>query len=752
MMSSKKGKKRPCACGHKFLALDTHSLCVKCRSCNRTKMCKICAKWSQKEWSSFSPSDEVSTASTLVSDSSSGRSVGQSPLIAGGELADAATASSIGSQSSVPEESSDISPSVPVRPSPIPIGISHPSAEPSPAVSAMDVSPPYLAPQQAQIATSSQPVPAISSMAPYSAALYSGQVSQTAAYQHPDLANRLRPGIPSSSPWSSEGALFHHASYAGAFPQSTPPWAAPFRGRSDHNLFYSQSDFSSGSVSSINHPISSTHVPATPPTSTPSELSQVLSGMSDLIALMRQERQSSPSATVTTASTEGACPPPARTSSPSDGTTQTSTTTSQTVSQPPKSNAPAAKSKTSTPSRRSAAHRYGTSVHSEDDIISTSSGSRSEHDDQDSISVHAPTGEFDDEQNLSDGEGARSSASATKSASAEVDDAQATAEQSKEFKVDKYFSRCVAKVYEAFGDECPQPEAPISMTSISSRQLDRAQKRISTRSLPVTGSLLDGTDKVVQEIQGTRSNSVPLPLGKYPTLPSQERARRYRVHDCLFGAGLPKLDSDAHKVDSYPNSFKTVPLDRTAIHSLGHTVNANVRASIYADWMFALIHEKFKDQIRDTPDEEIFRAMSHIILNQLEFSVRTSASLQLMERDAFLNRSESKLTEELKAKARILPLDRKNLFAGKLEDFAEKATQHAQRNSWIDKPAKDAPPTPYRPKQSTNKPKPKGKAQYNRNQRARPQPYNKDQRGKNKNYKPFSTPATSNAGQSGQRS
>ena len=141
----------------------------------------------------FSPSDEHSTASTPVSDSSSGRLVSQSPLIAGGELADTATASSIGSQSSVPEESSDISPSVRVRPPPIPIGISHSSAEPFPAVSAMDVSPPYLAPQQAQIATSSQPVPAISSMAPFFAAFYSGQVSQTAAYQRPDLANRLRP-------------------------------------------------------------------------------------------------------------------------------------------------------------------------------------------------------------------------------------------------------------------------------------------------------------------------------------------------------------------------------------------------------------------------------------------------------------------------------------------------------------------------------------------------------------------------------
>ena len=122
------------------------------------------------------------------------------------------------------------------------------------------------------------------------------------------------------------------------------------------------------------------------------------------------------------------------------------------------------------PSRRSATHRYGSPVLSEDDDT-YSSVSQSEYDVRDSISVHVPRGAFHDERNASEGETTRSAGSAAKSAPAEAeqDDARSTTGENKESKFEKYFSRCVARVYEAFGDQCPQPEAPDTMLSPTSQ-------------------------------------------------------------------------------------------------------------------------------------------------------------------------------------------------------------------------------------------------------------------------------------------
>ena len=57
VMSSR--KKRVCDCGQKFSVSDKHTLCVACRACSRMSMCDICSVWSQKEWSTFSPTLDV---------------------------------------------------------------------------------------------------------------------------------------------------------------------------------------------------------------------------------------------------------------------------------------------------------------------------------------------------------------------------------------------------------------------------------------------------------------------------------------------------------------------------------------------------------------------------------------------------------------------------------------------------------------------------------------------------------------------
>ena len=124
--------------------------------------------------------------------------------------------------------------------------------------------------------------------------------------------------------------------------------------------------------------------------------------------------------------------------------------------------------------------------------------------------------------------------------------------------------------------------------------------------------------------------------------------------------------------------------------------------------------------------------------------------LLLLERDAFLNRPSVQLSEELKGRARVAPLDSKALFAGQLAELAQKATQDVQSNAWLfgqNKSKLDSPKNVSRSKQSAKKGKAGGKSQ-TKTQKVRSQPYNNRYKGK----KPFTASTSSGPAQGGQRS
>ena len=278
------------------------------------------------------------------------------------------------------------------------------------------------------------------------------------------------------------------------------------------------------------------------------------------------------------------------------------------------------------------------------------------------------------------------------------------------------------------------------------------EKKSDPRSLPNSLALKAAIGKVQGEIQGSEPNTLPLPIGKLPVIPSNMRSKRYRTHDSLFTSGFPKLDEDAVKVDDKAGNFKSVPVDRTAMRTVGHTLNSAIRAFSYADWLMARL-VRIAESV-DHPDEflDLTRALGTSLVHGLEYSVRTHAMLQLLERDAFLNRPSVQLTDELKGRARVVPLDPNALFAGKLAGFAKEATKDVQSNAWLfgrDGRRLDAPRSGSQSKQSTKKAKGGGKTQ-SKDQKTRAQPFSRGQRGRGK--KPFSSSQASAPGPKDQRS
>ena len=136
---------------------------------------------------------------------------------------------------------------------------------------------------------------------------------------------------------------------------------------------------------------------------------------------------------------------------------------------------------------------------------------------------------------------------------------------------------------------------------------------------------------------------------------------------------------------------------------MGHSINASLRAASYADWPLAFTWRKLPKDGLPTVVSDAIRALATSVAHITEFSARSHATLLLMERDAFLNRPSVQLSEELKCRARVAPLDSKTLFAGRLGDLAQKATQEVQNNAWLferNKPKLDSPRNVTRSKQS----------------------------------------------------
>ena len=187
-----------------------------------------------------------------------------------------------------------------------------------------------------------------------------------------------------------------------------------------------------------------------------------------------------------------------------------------------------------------------------------------------------------------------------------------------------------------------------------------------------------------KEIAGKNPNSLPLLIGKFPVVPTTVRTKQFRTHSSRITNGFPLLDEDAVKVDNQVNSFKKpCPSITQLFEFLGHSINASLRAASYADWLLAFTWRKLPKYSLPTVVSDSLRALALSVAHVAEFSARSHATLLLMERDAFLNRPTVQLSEELKGKARVAPLDSKTLFAGQLTELAQKATQGVQSSAWL---------------------------------------------------------------------
>ncbi|XP_070541810.1 uncharacterized protein [Ptychodera flava] len=313
---------------------------------------------------------------------------------------------------------------------------------------------------------------------------------------------------------------------------------------------------------------------------------------------------------------------------------------------------------------------------SEDGLLPTSH-SRDIGVDLDSVSVHAPSEDGELDSHESDAAAPQSVASDARSTRGEGDaeESQSYVEDTVEKTSDSYFRRCYGYIYETFGEECPPPPPPPRPESHVLSYVNPTEKQTEPRSLPNSLALKTAITKVQNEIAGNNANTLPLPIGKLPAASHLMRNKRYKTHDSLFTAGLPKLDADAGKVDNQAGSFKSVTIDRALLQVVGQSVNATVRTLSHLDWLVAQLVRIAEST--DHPDQflDLTRAVGNTLVHGLEFSVRSHAMLQLLERDAFLNRPSVQLTDELKARARVVPLDPKALFAGKLAEFAKEATQ-----------------------------------------------------------------------------
>ena len=405
---------------------------------------------------------------------------------------------------------------------------------------------------------------------------------------------------------------------------------------------------------------------------------------------------------------------------------------------------------------RSAEKRYSTPNSSDDDDDSDTTLTHTTAANPDALTVHAPSRDSDLDGPSSAAVAPQPGASSARPPRVreedDSDESQSIADDASSRHSDYYsYRRCLLETYRTFPDKCtPPPPPPQSESHILSAIGDQRQ-RSDYRSLPNSLAFDTAVRKVQNEIAGKEPNTLPLPIGKYPAVSAKLRNRHFRTHNSLVSTGPPKLDSDASKIDNQSGAFKSLSIDRSAFRTLGQSVNATARVLSHLEWLVAVLVRKI-GSLEDNPElAEFTRAVGNTLTSGIECTVRSHAILQLLERDAFLNRSSVQLSDELKARLRVVPLDNKNLFAGQLAAFAQEATKDVQSNAWLFGRGNKRTDTPSatRSKASSAKPKSKGKAR-NKSFKSRAQPYHKGDRGDKS--KKFSTSTPSGSGPKGQQS
>ena len=128
----------------------------------------------------------------------------------------------------------------------------------------------------------------------------------------------------------------------------------------------------------------------------------------------------------------------------------------------------------------------------------------------------------------------------------------------------------------------------------------------------------------------------------------------------MLASYCPSLDKDAPKIDSDPNSFKSISIDRSSFHQLGESSRLILCALSLQDWFIGLagLHISDSALYETYADAVAVRCATFAT----EVTLQQHASLLLMERDAWLERPSVQLSNELKQTARLAPFDSQYLF------------------------------------------------------------------------------------------
>ena len=156
------------------------------------------------------------------------------------------------------------------------------------------------------------------------------------------------------------------------------------------------------------------------------------------------------------------------------------------------------------------------------------------------------------------------------------------------------------------------------------------------RSIPIS-ALITNTMKLVEDnTRGKTPRKPALPPGKRPFMESSPRTKTYKVHMPSLANAWPPLDKDAAKVDSNPNSFQTVSIERSAFHQLAESCHHSLCTISLHDWFTVAASQHAKDKDPSMYDSLLEAAAKCTTFNA-EVMARMHMSFLLMECDAWLD-------------------------------------------------------------------------------------------------------------------
>ena len=304
--------------------------------------------------------------------------------------------------------------------------------------------------------------------------------------------------------------------------------------------------------------------------------------------------------------------------------------------------------------------------------------------DPDALEINAPRSEVDKLDGSQDESDSQSTTSkGTTRDDGEPSESQASTSQAELPPRETGFSECIAQLYKVFDEDiCPPPPPQQQVNSLVASLTNKATAASKMRSTPLSTLLLKSMDLVDDEVRGKIPGKPALSTGKWPFVKSSPRTKTYKVHTPRLANLWPALDKDADKIDSNPNSFKSVNIDRTSFHQLAESSRHIARAVSLQDW-FSGAACKYAEEKDPVMFKAYLEAAAKCTTFAADMVARQHAALVLMERDAWLERPSVQLSNELKQEARLQPYSPHSLFGGSLAELAIKSAKDRQNEIWL---------------------------------------------------------------------